>query len=124
MNLKDFSPSKKPALTSKDKKILKDLEKTEKKITEYLEQFHFSLAGENLYHYFWHTFADKIIEQMKTRIRENKNKASAQYVLYQILSRSLVLLHPFMPFVTEAIWQKLPKEKGKNNLLIIEKWPN
>lgn len=140
MNLKDFN-GKKPVLDAHDKKFLKNLETIEKKITNHLDNFHFSLAGELIYHYFWHTFADKIIEEMKNRIRDNKNKEQAQYVLYKILTDCLKMLHPFMPFVTEEIWQKIPhyfdrsekqgsleqSERGSygekiKDLLIIEKW--
>ena len=122
MNLKDFN-GKKLVLDTHDKKFLKNLETIEEKITNHLDNFHFSLAGELIYHYFWHTFADKIIEEMKNRIRDNKNKEQAQYVLYKILTDCLKMLHPFMPFVTEEIWQKVPRYgKKMEDLLIIEKW--
>jgi valyl-tRNA synthetase len=122
MNLQGFD-GKKPILKPHDKKILKDFKKTEKKIIYYLDHYRFSLAGETLYHYFWHTFADKIIEEMKTRIKERKEKKAAQYLLWKILVDSLKMLHPFMPFVTEAIWQKLPEHNKKEKILIIAKWP-
>lgn len=122
INLKDFN-GKKPVLTAQDKKLLKNLEIIKKKMTNHLDNFHFSLAGELIYHYFWHTFADKIIEEMKNRIRDNKNKKQAQYVLYKVLVDCLKMLHPFMPFVTEEIWQKIPQYENKMaDLLIIEKW--
>ncbi len=122
MNLKDFD-GKKSVLTTQDKKLLKNLEIIKKKITHHLDNFHFSLAGELIYHYFWHTFADKIIEEMKNRIRDNKDKKQAQYVLYKILTDCLKMLHPFMPFVTEEIWQKIPQYEDKRvDLLMIEKW--
>ncbi len=122
-NLNDYD-GKKPILNTKDKKTLIVFEKTKQKITKNLENFKFSLAGEALYHYFWHTFADKIIEEMKNRIKENQNKKQAQYILDIILKDCLKMLHPFMPFVTEAIWQKLPHYKNKkDNLLIITQWP-
>jgi len=122
MNLKNFD-GKKSALTTQDKKLLKNLEIIKKKMTHHLDNFHFSLAGELIYHYFWHTFADKIIEEMKNRIKDNKDKKQAQYVLYKILIDCLKMLHPFMPFVTEEIWQKIPRYKDKRaDLLIIEKW--
>ena len=50
---------------------------------------------------------------MKIRIRENKNKESAQYLLYLILKNSLIIVHPFMPFITESVWQSLPEIKGE-----------
>jgi valyl-tRNA synthetase len=122
MNLEDFD-GKKPILKSHDKQILKNLEKKEKKIAFYLDNFRFSLAGETLYHYFWHTFADKIIEEMKVRIKDGKEKKAAQYLLWKILNDSLKMLHPFMPFVTEAIWQKLPKQNKEEKILMITQWP-
>ncbi|MDD5760615.1 MAG: valine--tRNA ligase [Candidatus Pacebacteria bacterium] len=126
MNLKDFD-GQKPLLSPKDKKILNGLRKTEKKVTKYLDNYQFSLAGESLYHYFWHIFADQIIEEMKKRIKADEDKKQAQYILYIILGDCLKMLHPFMPFVTEAVWQKLPqytpKKNQKNNLLIVSPWP-
>ena len=123
-NLNDYD-GKKPILDTKDKKILSEFQKTKQKITKNLDSFKFSLAGEILYHYFWHIFADKIIEQMKLRIRENKNKKQAQYILNVILKDCLKMLHPFMPFVTETIWQKIPHYQNKeNNLLMINQWPH
>ncbi len=122
MNLEDFD-GRKPALSAQDKKLLKNLEMVKKKMTHHLDNFQFSLAGESIYHYFWHTFADKIIEEMKNRIKDNKNKKQVQYMLYKILIDCLKMLHPFMPFVTEEIWQKIPHFNNKRaKLLIIEKW--
>jgi len=122
MNLQDFN-GKKPFLSQHDKKYLNDLQKLSKKISKYLDNYRFSLAGETLYHYFWHTLADKILEEMKQRIYNNKNKKAAQFVLYQLLKDSLKMLHPFMPFVTEAVWQELTKEDKKDRILMITPWP-
>jgi valyl-tRNA synthetase len=126
MNLEGFD-GRKPALNSRDKKILADFKKVKKRTTQYLDNYQFSLAGETIYHYFWHIFADQIIEEMKSRIKAGANKKEAQYILHTILRDCLKMLHPFMPFVTEAVWQKLPqysqKKKQKNNLLIITPWP-
>ena len=83
-----------------------------------MDNFDFAHAAENLYHYFWHTFADKILEESKVKLANEKTKASAQLMLKTILETSLKLLHPFMPFVTETIWQLDHKD-----LLMIEKWP-
>ncbi|MGC8651173.1 MAG: valine--tRNA ligase [Minisyncoccia bacterium] len=122
MNLQDFN-GQKPVLSSHDKKYLNDSKKLSTKITKYLDEYRFSLAGETLYHYFWHTLADKILEEMKQRIYHNKNKKAAQFVLYQLLKDSLKMLHPFMPFVTEAIWQELTKKEKKDKILMISPWP-
>ena len=127
-NLKDIDAfakksRKNSALKTEDKKNLKELAMMAKKITKDMDNFKFYSAAERLYHYFWHIFADKIIESSKPRLQSNdaKDKLAAQYVLLEILKKTLILLHPFMPFITENIWQTMP-QKNKN-LLMIEKWP-
>jgi len=103
-----------------DKKILDDLKKTVATIDKYLENYDFQHASETIYEFFWHDFCDKYIELAKNRIRENaKDKVAAQYCLDYILKSSLKLLHPSMPFVTEAIWQAL----GEKKPLIVSSWP-
>jgi len=137
----------KPKLTAADKKNIKDLESAKKKITKYLDKYDFNHAGETAYHYFWHTFADKVIEASKSRINPVKNSspigplgassagvisngvnsenladaAAAQETLIKILGESMKFLHPFMPFITEQIFQMLPTTK-EGSLLMIEKW--
>ena len=69
-----------------------------------------------------HAFADKIIEQSKDLLLNPKTRESRQYVLLNIFSELLKLLHPFIPFVTEEIYQKLPV-KNKKESLMIEQWP-
>ncbi len=109
------------SLTSDDKLILDALKDVAAEATRLLDEYKFYLAADQLYHYFWHTFADKIIEDQKPRLQNPAERAAAQYVLAQILVTNLKLLHPFMPFVTEAVWQALPmKEK---TLLLVETWP-
>ena len=80
-----------------------------------------------MYHYVWHEVADNIIEESKAILNgvEEKKKISRQMLLHQILITCLKLLHPFMPFVTEVIWESVQHEKAKNtgSLLMIEKWP-
>ena len=123
MNLEGFN-GQKPQLTNHDKKLLRDFKAIEKKVSNHLNKYRFSLAGETLYHYFWHTFADKIIEEMKQRININKDVLASQYILFIILKDSLKMLHPFMPFITEAIWQQLDKyHQKKEKLLITSLWP-
>jgi len=109
LNTQDFNMKKKPTLSPGDKKILADFEKMAKKTTTYIETYRFSLAAESLYHYLWHTVADKVLEQSKPVLQDKKKRAARQYVLLQLLKGSLVLLHPFIPFATEEIYQKLPR---------------
>lgn len=102
-------------LNSDDKWILKELKKTTKKVTSFIEKYRFDLAAKELYQFFWHTFCDKYIEMTK------KRKKETQPTLVYVLLTSLKLLHPFMPFITEEIYQKLPIKKKKS--LMLESWP-
>ena len=124
MNLQDFNPNKKPKLGKKDEKTLRDLKRLSKEITKLMESFKFYRAAEKLYHYFWHVFADKIIEGQKTKLNgpDKKKKQAAQYLLMEVLKTNLKLLHPFIPFITEEIYQVLPI-KNKKEFLMIEDWP-
>jgi len=108
-------------LSASDRKILAKLEKTVKKVDLDIEKFDFQHALETIYHFFWHDFCDKTIEDAKERLNGEDKEANqaAQYVLYKVLTDSLKLLHPFTPFVTETIWESL----GEEEALIISKWP-
>ena len=112
-------------LTKNDKWILKELKRTAKKVAMEIESFNFHLAAEEAYHFFWHKFCDKSIEDAKKRIYSEattkEEKETAKWVLYSILLESLKILHPFIPFLTEEIYQSLP-DKPKQ-ALIIEDWP-
>ena len=123
MNLEGLDPNAKIKLSAKDKKILKDFQKTAKDITKEIDSFKFYVASEKIYHYFWHTFCDKIIEEQKPRLTGSdlKDKSASQYLLLTILTESIKLLHPFMPFVTEEIYQQLPI-KNKKECIMIESW--
>lgn len=105
------------ALPSAYRAYLAEARKIRKTVGKRIERFEFHLALEQAYHYVWHTFADKIIEELKKRLRE-KEDAAALRVLEAILTECLIMLHPFMPFVTEEIWQHL----GKKNLLMVQSW--
>src|SRR3989338_2140467 len=124
MNIPETEGIRKAKLTEQDKKIAEEQAKLIKDITQDMENFRFYLAGEKTYHYVWHTFADKIIEESKEKLA-SKNpeiKASTQKILLELLINSLKILHPFMPFVTEEIYSKIPGNKGK--ILMIEEWPS
>jgi valyl-tRNA synthetase len=102
----------KAKLTSEDNDALEEFMKIASDITDDMENFRFYLAAEKIYHYFWHTFADIIIER--------KKKVADKRILRILLKEQLKILHPFMPFITEEIWQSL--DDGKS-LLMVEKWP-
>ncbi len=91
-----------------------------KDITDDLENYRLHLASQKIYDYFWKTFCDELIETRKMRILENKDKESAQKLLLTLLREQLIVLHPFMPFITEEIWKYI--KKGDDNLLIVTKW--
>jgi len=97
-----------------DRWILKETKKVVNKATQFIEKYRFDLAAEEIYQFFWHTFCDKYIEMSKKCCQQ------AQPTLVYVLETSLKLLHPFMPFITEEIWQMLP---GKRQPLIISPWP-
>ncbi|HUC31569.1 MAG TPA: valine--tRNA ligase [Candidatus Paceibacterota bacterium] len=99
---------------------VKELQALKTEITKHIEGFEFHLAAEKLYHYVWHTFADKIIEAEKKKLSDGtKAEKSESYAMLEyLLLGSLKMLHPFMPFVTEAIYQIF--RPGK--ILMIEKW--
>lgn len=90
-------------------------------ITKEMDEFVFHIASEKIYGYIWHEFADKIIEESKKIFAEGseEEKTSRKQFLLHTLDKILRVLHPFMPFVTEEIWQTMGKEK----LLMVESWP-
>ncbi len=101
------------ALNERDQKIMDDFDALLKEITKEMDEYKFYLVGEKLYHYVWHEFADKIIEESKPLISE----PSRQSLLLQIHKKILIALHPFMPFITEEIWSTNEKSP-----LIVEPW--
>lgn len=119
---------KKDLLTDADKTILTRHGEVIAETTRLLNDFKFSLAGELLYDYFWHTFADIYIEESKKQLTEDANEAvreNTKKVLSKILSETLVMLHPFMPFVTEAVWQDLREiHPSLTESIMISKWPS
>jgi valyl-tRNA synthetase len=100
-----------------------ELRSVAQEVTQDIESYRFYMAGEKLYHYVWRTFADTIIEESKPILKSEDMhaRASRQALLIDILKTSVSLLHPFMPFITEAIWKHLPGTKGE--LLLISPWP-
>ena len=89
-----------------------------------MEKDRFDLAAEKIYHFVWDHFASQVIEESKPLLAGTPaERASRQRMLHHYLVTSLKLLHPFMPFVTETIWQELPKTMKDTDLLMVAKWP-
>ncbi len=111
-------------LKERDQKYVDGFHAFVKEITKEIEEYKLYLASEKVYHYFWHTFADIIIEECKKTILEGDKdkKISAQKTLRYLLIEQLKILHPFIPFVTEEIWSLLPYNKD-TELLMVQKWP-
>lgn len=122
-NTKDMKLVKKVPYTKEDTKRRGELRALVKTVTDDIEKYRFYLAGEKLYQYAWHTFADIIIEESKKIFQGNDEKAkrSRKTLLLEIETTIVKLLHPFMPFITEEIWSFLPNKK--KGLLMISKWP-
>ncbi|MDD3735339.1 MAG: valine--tRNA ligase [Candidatus Pacebacteria bacterium] len=125
MNLGDnFDPKKiNPKLTKEDKLILDKTKKVKAELKKDIKNYKFHEAAQKIYQFFWHQFCDKTIEDCKKRIyrAQNENeKDTPRFVLWTVLYESLKMLHPFMPFITEDIYQKLPSKP--KDALIIEEW--
>lgn len=113
-----FPEEQKQNLTDDDKAILTKMNQVIKKVTSDIEKFRFGQAAEEAYQFFWHDFCDVYIESTKNR------GAEVMPVLTQVLVTSLKLIHPFMPFVTEAIYQKVKNPLGiEEPMLITALWP-
>ncbi len=120
----DANLNKKPTITKPDEKLLTNLQTIAVDVTNDITKFRFHLASEKLYHYAWHELADIILEESKAILSGDNAEAalSRQYTLYTILTTTLKLLHPFMPFITEEIWQSLPEQDGEK-MLMVASWP-
>jgi len=121
--------------TERDQNLRTERDSLFAEVTEELEGFKFHLASEKLYHYAWSTLADELIEESKTILgsqtpgstpstaSDGERDSRAQFLL-ETLYKLLIVLHPFVPFVTEELWSILPERKGKKrNLLMVEPWP-
>jgi valyl-tRNA synthetase len=106
-----------------DEWILYQLNNTIKKVTDSLNNFKFSDAAMTIYEFSWNYFCDWYVELIKETLYSKNNtekRKTAQYVLWFVLDNILRLLHPFMPFITEEIWQKIPHEELS---ISISSWP-
>ncbi len=108
------------SLTEEDSAVYNAWREVHKDTTSDLENYRLHLASQKIYDYFWKVFCDEIIETRKVRIDENVDKASAQLLLLTLLREQIIVLHPFMPFITEEIWKFIKKDT--DDLLMIAKW--
>ena len=114
-------------LELEDKWILSKLNTAVREITENMERYELGVAAQKIYDFIWDDYCDWYIELTKTRLQgeDEDSKVRAQQVLCHVLTQMLKLLHPFMPFITEEIWQALPHEEGveEGSFLMLQTWP-
>jgi valyl-tRNA synthetase len=112
------------AWTENDKELIKTQDSEFETLTQEMNNLKIHIASDRIYQYIWNEFAAKIIEDSKPILKdgtiEDKN-SRAQFLLHS-LRKILIVLHPFMPFVTEELWSLMPFSNGK--ILMIEKWPS
>jgi valyl-tRNA synthetase len=112
---------KESELALSERWILSRLYSTLDNVEKCLGEYKFNEAANIIYEFIWHEFCDWYIEIAKSTITEK----SVQVVLYKVLEKSLRMLHPFMPFITEEIWQKLPRSKDSTgDSIMIQPWPH
>ena len=124
MNLSDDEPTPyiPEKLSTEDKWVISKFNNLVKAVTDNLEKYEIGLAVSKLYDFIWDVYCDWYIELAKVRLNSDDSEAAktARGVLVYVLSNTLKLLHPFMPFITEEIWQALPHE-GES--IMISDWP-
>lgn len=122
-----ISKSKEPlCFTQADRWILAKLNQLSKEVTENLEKFELGIAAQKVYDFIWESFCDWYIEMVKPRLykEEDKTRMAALWTLQTVLIEALKLLHPYMPFITEEIYQVLTnQEEGYEESIMIAKWP-
>ncbi len=108
-------------LTAEDKWIVSTLNTVIKEVTDNLEKFELGIAVQKLYDFIWDCLCDWYIELTKARLQsEGKSARNARQVLLWVMTETLKLLHPFMPFITEEIWQSLPHD---GETIMLQKYP-
>ena len=124
MNLEGYdAQAERAPYTLADKWILSRLQDTAQDVTGLLERFELGEAGRLIYDFIWGEICDWYIELAKPRLYNKDNaaeRATAQYVLCEVLGNAMKLLHPYMPFITEEIWQHLPHEGSS---IMVAPWP-
>ena len=109
-----------------DRWILSRLQQVVGAVTESLENYRFSDAASTIYQFLWHEYCDWYLEFVKVRLAaggDPKAAGTARLLLVHVLETALRLLHPIMPFITEEIWQRLPRPGGHAPSIMVDKWP-
>ena len=125
MNIDDYDVKNElPAtLETEDKWILHTLNNVAKEVNENLERFELGIALSKIYDFIWNSYCDWYIELCKARLQsEGETAQNARQVLIYVLDKILKLLHPFMPFITEEIWQTIPHDTDGKTVML-EKYP-
>ncbi len=124
-NLDGFTPGEPKATTQADAWIFSRLAKLSAAVTSYVETYQFGEMARELHNFFWNEFCDWYIEFSKASLKEEgEARLQTQRNLVYVLDNALRLLHPAMPFVTEAIWENVPKAEGETApALMVAKWP-
>jgi len=114
-------------LELEDKWILSRLNAVTGEVTENMERYELGVAAQKIYDFIWDDYCDWYIEFTKARLQgeDEGAKVQAQQVLCYVLTETLKLLHPFIPFFTEEVWQALPhgEDVGPDDFLMLQKWP-
>ena len=113
-------------LELEDKWVLSKINTLVKEVTDNMDAFEIGVASAKVYDFIWDTYCDWFIELCKARLtgEDERSKVNAQNVLCYVLIETLKLLHPFMPFITEEIYQALPHTaEDKGEFIMLQKWP-
>jgi valyl-tRNA synthetase len=128
MNLEDFEPGQGPPIPRPSEMSLPDrwirgrLNQAVRSVEKSIEEYKFNEASHTLYQFIWHEFCDWYLELVKPSLYQDKDsnqKRMTQMTLLKVLDDILRMLHPFMPFVTEEIWQRLPVKKENGTIMIV-----
>ena len=128
MNLEDFEPGQGPPISRPSEMSLPDrwirgrLNQAVRSVEKSIEEYKFNEASHTLYQFIWHEFCDWYLELVKPSLYQDKDlkqKRMTQMTLLKVLDDILRMLHPFMPFVTEEIWQRLPVKKENGTIMIV-----
>lgn len=109
-----------------DRWVLSRLQDVIASVTEALENYRFSDAASHVYQFLWHEYCDWYLELVKVRLTSSEDSRAAEtgrLLLAHVLEVALRLLHPIMPFITEDIWQRLPRPNGHAPSIMVSKWP-